>query len=280
MGIFDQVGMNDGILLLSLAYSALDILLEWDNFRGCVQPIHWWLLVSYVFVISFRISHFVGNSQAAEGEDFLLNLRQQKTLPRVLVKLTWTMLLPIYAVWTVTGSIWFRDVMTYTPDCLPVGAHPWFIGFWQLLSYLWIIVHVVFGAIAWVLEKRLRTAESNIREIEDADSISRWGRMSSFSSYAALPWNKNAGLSPGDIEQLSTETFCQAGDEAECAICLSDFCEGDAIRRLPRCGHVFHKSCIDLWVLRRADCPLCKCQVGNCDRKHPTSASYASSISI
>jgi hypothetical protein len=280
MAIFNQIGSNDCILLLSLAYSSLDIMFEWDNFRGCVQPIHWWLLLSYVFVIVFRISHFVGNSQATEGEDFLLNLRQQRTLPRVLVKLTWLMLLPIFAVWTVMGSMWFREVMTYTPECLPVGAHPWFIGFWQILSYLWIIVHIVFGAIAWVLEKRVRTAESNIRQIEDADSISRWGRMSTFSSYASLPSAKQKGLSPGDIEQLSLETWRKGEDEAECAICLCDFCEGDAIRRLPGCGHTFHKSCIDLWVLRRADCPLCKCQVSKRQTKHQVSQPLASPIVI
>lgn len=277
MSILDQIGANDGVLLLSLAYSSLDILFEWDNFKGCVQPIHWWLLLSYVFVICFRISHFLGNYQSGQGDDFLLNLRQQRTLPRILVKLTWLMLLPTFAVWTVTGSIWFRDVMRYTPDCLPVGAHPWFIGFWQVLSYLWIFVHVAFGSIAWVLEKRVQAAESGIREIEDADSISRWGPMSSFSSYAALPWTKNAGLSPGDIEQLSTETWSQ-GEGAECAVCLCDFDEGDAIRRLPGCGHTFHKSCIDLWVLRRADCPLCKCQVNKCQAKHPASAPFGSSM--
>lgn len=277
MSILDKIGANDGILLLSLTYSACDILLEWDNFRGCVQPIHWWLLVSYVFVLCFRVSHLLGTSQANEGEDFLLNLRQQKLLPRILVKLTWLMLLPIFAIWTVAGSIWFRDVLRYTPQCLPVGAHPWFIGFWQVLSYMWIIVHVVFGVIAWALEKRVQAAESGIREIEDADSISRWGPMSSFSSYAASPWIKNTGLSPSDIEKLSMEIWSE-GEGAECAVCLGDFHEGDAIRRLPSCGHTFHKSCIDLWVLRRADCPLCKCQVSKYDAKHPASAHIASSM--
>ena len=37
--------------------------------------------------LCFRVSHLLGTSQANEGEDFLLNLRQQKLLPRILVKL-------------------------------------------------------------------------------------------------------------------------------------------------------------------------------------------------
>lgn len=257
MNIFNQISSNDCILLFSLAYSAFDISYEWENFQTCVQPIQWWLLLSYVFVIVFRVSHHVGNHHANEGEDFLLNLRQQKALPRFLVKLTWLLLLPLFAVWTVIGTIWFRDVLLRSPECLPMGAHPWFIGFWQALSYLWILVHIMFGAIAWILERRMRTAEGNIRQIEDDDTINRWGVMSNISGYAAMPWTHNKGLSPKDIEQLPTETWC-CDDCAECSICLNDVNDGDIVRRLPGCGHTFHKSCIDLWVLRHASCPLCK----------------------
>lgn len=263
-GLLSQISANDSILLLSLAYSSVDIVFEWDNFKGCVQPIHWWLLLSYVFVVIFRISHLLGNNHAGgESGDFLLNLRQQKTIPRILVKVTWLLLLPVFAIWTIIGSIWFKDVMAYTPECLPMGAHPWFIGFWQALSYLWIGVHVIFGGIACVMERRIRAAEGNIRQIEDADSIARWGRMSSIPGYAAMVGSKSAGLNAKDIEQLPAETW-KGCEEAECSICLNDICEGDAVRRLPQCSHTFHKSCIDLWVLRRADCPLCKCKVTGC----------------
>merc|ERR550514_1456235 len=76
--------------------------------------------------------------------------------------------------------------MMFTPECLPMGAHPWFIGFWMALSYLWILVHVIFGIIAWVLERRIRNAEGDIRAIENDDSIARWGRMSSIPGYASM----------------------------------------------------------------------------------------------
>jgi len=278
--ILNNIGTNDCVLLLSLAYSSVDIVMEWDNFKGCVQPIHWWLLLSYGFVIVFRIAHLLGNTQTGgESEDFLLNLRQQKTIPRILVKVTWFLLLPIFAIWTVTGSFWFKDVMTYTPECLPMGAHPWFIGFWQALSYLWIGVHLIFGGIACVMERRIRKAEGNIREIEDADSIARWGHMSNISGYAAMVGSKNAGLDAKDIEQLPSETW-EGCEDAECSVCLSDICQGDAVRRLPGCSHVFHKSCIDLWVLRRADCPLCKCKVASCKQEGKTPSLPTTNVSI
>jgi len=256
-----QIGSNDVILLVSLVYSGVDILYEWEGFGGCIQPIQWWLLISYGFVVIFRLSHHLGNHYATEGEDFLLNLRQQKILPWVLVKLTWFVFLPLFTIWTVLGSFWFRDIIRYTPDCLPMGAHPWFIGFWLALSYLWIGVHIIFGVIAWMVERRLRTAEGNLREIEDDDILRRWGRMSSFTGYAAMnPWTENKGLSPKEIDKLPTETWCCA-ETTECSICLNDLGVGETVRTLPICGHTFHKSCIDLWVLRRADCPLCKRQV-------------------
>ena len=60
-------------------------------------------------------------------------------------------------------------------------------------------------------------------------------------------------------------------DDAECSVCLVLFAEGDELRQLP-CGHSFHTSCIDQWLLDKgrpppterepvrglAACPLCR----------------------
>ncbi|KAI8804278.1 hypothetical protein BJ742DRAFT_825558 [Cladochytrium replicatum] len=44
-----------------------------------------------------------------------------------------------------------------------------------------------------------------------------------------------------------------------CAICMEEFTRGDELRELPRCGHCFHRSCIDVWLTRRMGrCPLCR----------------------
>ena len=41
-----------------------------------------------------------------------------------------------------------------------------------------------------------------------------------------------------------------AASQSECAICISDFVNGDRIRILP-CGHIFHMDEIDMWLVRR-----------------------------
>ena len=50
----------------------------------------------------------------------------------------------------------------------------------------------------------------------------------------------------------------QAGPEAECVFCLSGIGDGEEVREL-RCRHVFHRACLDAWLVRpRATCPLCR----------------------
>ncbi|URE26531.1 hypothetical protein MUK42_06487 [Musa troglodytarum] len=47
-------------------------------------------------------------------------------------------------------------------------------------------------------------------------------------------------------------------EAAECVFCLSDIEEGEEIREL-RCKHLFHRRCLDRWLVhRRATCPLCR----------------------
>jgi len=43
----------------------------------------------------------------------------------------------------------------------------------------------------------------------------------------------------------------------ECAVCLLNFADDDAVRLLP-CVHVFHARCIDNWFARKTACPTCK----------------------
>ncbi|KAJ9178237.1 hypothetical protein P3X46_010137 [Hevea brasiliensis] len=47
----------------------------------------------------------------------------------------------------------------------------------------------------------------------------------------------------------------------ECAVCLGEFEEGEWLKHLPNCAHVFHVACIDTWLQTRSNCPLCRSHV-------------------
>ncbi|CAE7568262.1 RNF43, partial [Symbiodinium pilosum] len=46
----------------------------------------------------------------------------------------------------------------------------------------------------------------------------------------------------------------------KCCICLEDFVEGQQLRILP-CFHRYHQGCIDEWLGRSDECPLCKFRI-------------------
>ncbi|CAM8985418.1 unnamed protein product [Rhodiola kirilowii] len=48
------------------------------------------------------------------------------------------------------------------------------------------------------------------------------------------------------------------GDATECSICLNELEEEEMGRVLPNCGHVFHASCVDMWLLSNSSCPVCR----------------------
>ncbi|WCJ41177.1 RING/U-box superfamily protein [Euphorbia peplus] len=51
----------------------------------------------------------------------------------------------------------------------------------------------------------------------------------------------------------------KADEEAnECAVCLGEFEEGEWIKHLPVCAHVFHVACIDTWFQAHSNCPICR----------------------
>lgn len=268
-----NLGMNDAVLLASLLYSCFDLQWEWDNFAGCARPIHKWLLVSYACVITFRLTHLLGSRAASLGSsdqaagEFLLDLRHKGAVPRAMLTFTWVAALPFFAFLTVLGTAWLWEVVRDTPQCVPSSTHLWFSGFWLVLCYLWITIHAVLGVVAFVLERRVRRAEGDLREIEDDDVRQRWGQVSNLSGYSVLTEavapTAAGGLTPAAIKALPCEVAggCNrstSADQCECPICIMEVEQGEMVRYLPGCGHRFHKSCIDLWLLRRADCPLCK----------------------
>ena len=58
-------------------------------------------------------------------------------------------------------------------------------------------------------------------------------------------------------------------ESVECAVCLSEFEEGELGRVLPKCNHSFHIDCIDMWFQSHSNCPLCRALVEAVDEARP-----------
>ncbi|KAM3245303.1 hypothetical protein ACQJBY_056554 [Aegilops geniculata] len=78
------------------------------------------------------------------------------------------------------------------------------------------------------------------------------------------PDEPRGGLGEPAIRALPAFRYTKAatgGDASECAVCLGEFQEGERVRLLPGCLHVFHAECIDTWLQGCANCPLCRAAI-------------------
>lgn len=266
-----KAALSDIVLILSIGLLVGDLACEWDEFKECPKPIHVWLFVSYLLLVVSRVI-VVGAMlmSSTEAGCFLLNLRQKSATLQMLLSFTWLVVVPLFTLWSFYGTLWTYEVLSKAPDCMPSVMHTWFLVIWQAMSYAWVIIYGGLGAVAWVLELRLRKAEGDLRQLEDSEMVSRWGRIGDLESYAALHQKMaREGLSSEQIQALGgartyrRQAVADCNDDEDCSICLNAFRDGDSIRQLGSCKHVFHRSCVDLWLLRSAECPLCKVQVSS-----------------
>ena len=71
--------------------------------------------------------------------------------------------------------------------------------------------------------------------------------------------NSNNGISITELNRhTSIETYdSQNSRHDTCAVCRESFTTGQPVRRIERCGHVFHTTCMDRWLESHSTCPLC-----------------------
>ena len=71
-------------------------------------------------------------------------------------------------------------------------------------------------------------------------------------------------LAPHVIDQLPLfcydcrTTTASNNEDNQCLVCLTEYEQGEQLRKLPKCGHFFHQHCVDPWLLQHDMCPICR----------------------
>ncbi|KAF3452853.1 hypothetical protein FNV43_RR03286 [Rhamnella rubrinervis] len=76
--------------------------------------------------------------------------------------------------------------------------------------------------------------------------------------------NSSIGLSSEDLLNLPQFRYAKRitrEAHSECVVCLDEYREGQWCRKLVGCNHVFHRRCLDTWLIKVPACPVCRTPV-------------------
>ncbi|KAE8037553.1 hypothetical protein FH972_010134 [Carpinus fangiana] len=136
------------------------------------------------------------------------------------------------------------------PSGPPFGLEPTPIPF-QTPAVLVVVVVVVAIFVIGCLSNCLR-------QISDYPAAGSSHRRRQISRQRTAS-NLRRGVDPMTIRALPVYSY--RGDakcQIDCAICLSEFEEREAVKMIPFCKHVFHPTCIDTWLSSHVTCPVCR----------------------
>lgn len=145
------------------------------------------------------------------------------------------------------------------------GSHGWSVSkFVSVLNYCWFILGVI-----WVFNSSKCIHAPLLWKLSVAVIIISVIRLlvTLVCFYYSFPPNlpvisssQNRATPMNIVEQLPIVKYCSSillhGYKENCSICLCDFEESEKVRLLS-CKHNFHQSCIDRWLLKNNQCPLC-----------------------
>lgn len=198
----------------------------WTQSGGCDRPLRWWLLVHTLLQLLQAPVRFVLLSRIRSAE--LAQSSMEACVASFTASPAWraskNVSLLTYA-WCVLGIVWVINA----GDCS--GAP----GIYRITVF---VLAQAFARTVGALccYRRLfppGPASEPVPKVEVATDA----------QIAAVP-----------LVRFSRDLFSEPG--ASCAVCLSEYCDGERLRRLP-CGHHFHRRCADEWLRRSKKCPLC-----------------------
>lgn len=112
------------------------------------------------------------------------------------------------------------------------------------------------------MEELLRDLQTHLQMAEDIRSVMRAAMaaerppvMSFVDPASPSVWRMIKKLNEEEITK-----FIASSDD-QCVICCAEYSESSADQRfceLPVCKHVFHEACLEQWLSRASNCPICR----------------------
>jgi len=208
----------------------------WSHWGRCQRPLRWWLLFNSLLQlcqVPLRLVFFA-RAQAIEASG-------QNVVRRIST-------LAGSGAWQSSKMV---SLLTY---------------FWLILGFVWTINTGNCSDCAW-----LCSTTAAMLALSSARVLCAFASFQVF-----LPQDgqseqpRVAAAAPSQINALPTLVFhsddAAVPSNTSCAVCLSEYKEGDVLRDLP-CGHQFHRRCADQWLARSKRCPLCMRAIDEVDRK-------------
>ena len=251
---------HDVFVAGALSYALVELLVSWTDYRWgvgslCPQPVQVWLLVACSTVALLRLVNILYDRSHPEDFSDLWCFTLFTTYPRIYALLIVAILYPFLVSWVVLGTIWYTEIQTMNLPCFKVPKQGWYFLVWLLIFYVWVVAYTVAiltSAMVWVKTRQYRRRQviGIYQEV-----VGHFGEDHGASMHLALL--DEVGLSPDAIGRLREFVAAEENCGTACSVCLEDMRVGEHIRLLP-CSHIFHRCCVDMWLLRRAECPMCK----------------------
>eukprot|EP00747_Dinoflagellata_sp_TGD_P211397 gnl/TRDRNA2_/TRDRNA2_84628_c0_seq4.p1 gnl/TRDRNA2_/TRDRNA2_84628_c0~~gnl/TRDRNA2_/TRDRNA2_84628_c0_seq4.p1 ORF type:complete len:297 (+),score=39.77 gnl/TRDRNA2_/TRDRNA2_84628_c0_seq4:183-1073(+) len=205
------------------------LMLYWGQCSTCERPLRVWLIAQFLLQLSqlpVRIVFFTRVRAVLQAGGCI-----EATVSSMTASPAWktskVVSLLMYG-WFILGVVW----VTHAGPCQTCP------GIWQLMAAVMFlsIARAVVGLLAYRL--LFPEGESAVPAVQEEQKVQ--------------------AATKSQISTLQVVRFSAKDCDAQCscAICLSNFRDGNTLRRLP-CGHHFHKRCVDSWLQRNKVCPLC-----------------------
>ncbi|CDW85966.1 zinc c3hc4 type domain-containing protein [Stylonychia lemnae] len=134
---------------------------------------------------------------------------------------------PFFTVWSFVGTAWFVASTQETPECMRIND---------------------------VDNEIIENARANVQE-EAQKRLETIKTLNEYGIYYML-----RGIQQAEFMKIKTINYRQIHETigfSRCSICLNDFELNKKVKQFPKCEHLYHINCLDLWMNIEANCPNC-----------------------